>query len=85
MLLQTIGSSATTACAALFTAVFVAALVWSEVAASPSLRWLKVVAATAFIAVALSVGVLSDPHERIVLVARARWRYRSLHTLWSIR
>ncbi|MFV9671681.1 MAG: lysoplasmalogenase family protein [Acidimicrobiia bacterium] len=60
-----------TAFAVLFTAVFVAALVWSEVAASPALRWFKMLASTGFIAVALSVGALSHPYGRIVLVALA--------------
>ncbi len=58
-----------TAFAALFTAVFTAALVWSEIADSPALRWFKMLASTGFIAVALSVGALSDPYGRIVLVA----------------
>ncbi|MEA2009437.1 MAG: lysoplasmalogenase [Actinomycetota bacterium] len=55
--------------AVLVTAVFVAALVWSEVAASSALRWFKMIASTGFIVVALSVGALSDPYGRIVLVA----------------
>lgn len=58
-----------TAFAVLVTAVFVAALVWSEVAASSALRWFKMIASTGFIVVALSVGALSDPYGRIVLVA----------------
>jgi uncharacterized membrane protein YhhN len=58
-----------TAFVALFTAVFTAALVWSEIADSPTLRWLKMLASTGFIAVALSVGALSDPYGQIVLVA----------------
>jgi uncharacterized membrane protein YhhN len=58
-----------TAFVALFTAVFTAALVWSEIADSPTLRWFKMLASTGFIAVALSVGALSDPYGQIVLVA----------------
>ncbi len=60
-----------TAFAVLFTALFVAALVGSEVAGSPALRWFKMLASTGFIAVALSVGALSDPYGGIVLVALA--------------
>ena len=58
-----------TAFAALFTAVFTAALVWSEIAGSPALRWFKMLASTGFLAVAVSVGALSDPYGQIVIVA----------------
>lgn len=58
-----------TAFAVLVTVLFVAALVWSEVAASPALRWFKMFASTGFLAVALSVGALSSPYGRIVFVA----------------
>ncbi len=58
-----------TAFAVLFTAVFTAALVWSEVADSPALRLFKMLASTGFIAVALSAGALSDSYGQIVLVA----------------
>lgn len=57
--------------AVLFTAVFVAALIWSDVATAPALRWFKMLASTGFIAIALSLGALSDPYGRIVLVALA--------------
>ena len=55
--------------AVLVTAVFTAALVWSEVATSPALRWFKMLASTGFIAVALSVGALSSSYGKIVLAA----------------
>ena len=58
-----------TTVAVLFTALFAGALVWAEVASSPSLRWFKMLASTGFIAIALSVGALSDPYGRIVLAA----------------
>ena len=67
--LQTIGSSTMTIFAVLFTAAFAGALVWSEIAESPALRWFKMLASTGFIAIALSVGALSNPYGRIVLVA----------------
>jgi len=67
--LQTIGSPAMTIFAVLFTAVFAGALVWSEVAEAPALRWFKMFASTGFIAVALSVGALSNSYGRIVLAA----------------
>lgn len=68
---QTIGSFVMTTFAVLFVAVFTAALVWAEIASSPALRWLKMLASTGFIAVALSVGALSSSYGRIVLVALA--------------
>ncbi len=66
---QTIGSSVMTIFAVLFVAVFTSALVWAEVAASPSLRLFKMLASTGFIAVALSGGALSSSYGKIVLVA----------------
>lgn len=54
-----------------FTAVAVAALVWAEVNRSPALRWLKVVASTGFILVAISVGALDGAYGRTVLIALA--------------
>ena len=68
---QTIGSSVMTVFAVLFVAVFTSALVWAEVAASPALRWFKMLASTGFIAVALSAGALSSPYGKVVLVALA--------------
>ncbi|MEA2023986.1 MAG: lysoplasmalogenase [Actinomycetota bacterium] len=55
--------------AVLFVAVFTSALLWAEVAASPSLRWFKMLASTGFIAVALSAGALSSSYGKVVLVA----------------
>lgn len=52
-----------------FTAACAAALVWSEVRGSLTVRLFKMLASTGFIAVALSVGGLSNPYGRIVLVA----------------
>lgn len=66
---QTIGSLAMTIIAVLFVAVFTSALLWAEVAASPSLRWFKMLASTGFIAVALSAGALSSSYGKVVLVA----------------
>ncbi len=66
---QTIGSSVMTIFAVLFVAVFTSALVWAEVAASPALRWFKMLASTGFIAVALSAGALSSSYGKVVLVA----------------
>jgi uncharacterized membrane protein YhhN len=47
------------------------ALVWAVTTASPTARWMKMVASTGFIAVALSAGAASSPYGRIVLVALA--------------
>ena len=58
-----------TAFTVLFAAVFTAALVWAEAAASPALRWFKMLASTGFIAVALSAGALSSSYGKVVLVA----------------
>ncbi|MEA3502134.1 MAG: lysoplasmalogenase [Actinomycetota bacterium] len=55
--------------AVLVTAGFTASLVWAEVAASPALRWFKMLASTGFIAIALSVGALSSSYGKVVLVA----------------
>jgi len=55
--------------AVLLTAIFAAALVWAETAKSPVLRWFKMLASTGFIAVALSVGAVSDTYGQIVLAA----------------
>jgi uncharacterized membrane protein YhhN len=66
---RTIGSPVMTVIAVLFVGAFTAALVWSEVADWPTLRWFKMLASTGFIAVALSVGALSSSYGRVVLVA----------------
>lgn len=58
-----------TAAATMFTIVFAAALVWAEANDSPRLRIFKVLASTGFIAVALSVGGLSNAYGRLVLLA----------------
>jgi uncharacterized membrane protein YhhN len=46
-----------------------AALMWAEVVESPVRRWIKMVASTGFVAVALSVGALSTNYGRTVLIA----------------
>jgi uncharacterized membrane protein YhhN len=48
-----------------------AALMWADVVDSPAKRWIKMVASTGFIAVALSVGALSSNYGRTVLIALA--------------
>lgn len=58
-----------TVLAIVFTAACAAALVWSEVRGSLTVRLFKMLASTGFIAIALSVGGLSNPYGRIVLVA----------------
>jgi uncharacterized membrane protein YhhN len=55
--------------AVLFTVVFAAALVWTEISASPALRWFKMFASTGFIAIALSAGALSSSYGKVVVVA----------------
>lgn len=52
-----------------FTAVFASALVWAEVNASRTVRWLKMLASTGFVWVALSVGALGSHYGRGVLIA----------------
>ncbi len=54
-----------------FTAISAAGLVWADANASPARRWLKMLASTGFIGVALSVGALDNTYGRIVLVALA--------------
>ena len=68
---SSIGWPAMTTFTIAFTAAFVAALVLAEVGDSPSSRLLKMTASTGFIAIALSVGGLSNTYGRIVLVALA--------------
>ena len=66
---SSIGWPAMTTFTIAFTAAFAAAFVWAEVRESPSSRLLKMMASTGFIAIALSVGGLSNTYGRIVLVA----------------
>jgi uncharacterized membrane protein YhhN len=68
---RAIGSDAMLAVAVSFTAVAAGGLVWAEVNRSSALRWLKVVASTGFIWVAMSVGALDSAYGRAVLVALA--------------
>lgn len=58
-----------TAFAIVFTALCAAALVWSEVRASPRLRLFKMLASTGLVAIALSAGGLSNTYGRVVVVA----------------
>ena len=58
-----------TALAIVFTAVCATALVWSELRVSPRLRLFKMLASTGFVAVALSVGGLSNTYGRVIVVA----------------
>ena len=60
-----------TVLAVTFTAVFAAALVWAEVNNSPASRWFKMMASSGFVALALSVGGLSNTYGRLVLAALA--------------
>lgn len=57
--------------AVLIVIAFTVALVWADVAASPAMRGLKMVASTGFIAIAISADALSTSYGRIVLVALA--------------
>ena len=60
-----------TALAFVTTAACATALVWAEANDSTTLRFFKMAASTGFVAIALSVGGLSNTYGRIVLVALA--------------
>ncbi len=60
-----------TAAAITFTVAFAAALVWAEASGSSPARVFKMLASTGFIAVALSVGGMSNTYGRLVLLALA--------------
>lgn len=60
-----------TALAVLFTFACAAALVWAEANGSATSRYFKMAASTGFVAVALSVGGLSNTYGRIVMAALA--------------
>lgn len=59
------------ASAVVFTAVSAASLMLAEANGSPGLRWLKMLASTGFIWVAVSAGAFGNAYGRVVLVALA--------------
>lgn len=66
---RAIGSLAMITFTVLVVVASTAALLWAVAAASPAQRWLKMLASTGFIAVAVSAGAPSSTYGRIVLVA----------------
>lgn len=60
-----------TAAAIVFTIAFAAALMWAEAGDSPMARPFKMLASTGFLAIALSVGGLTNTYGCLVLLALA--------------